>query len=148
MDKEKCVGIGKIVLNAADTTTYTIPHLHFILAKAEYGIEAINLEFGLVASGTTPPEAIQGLSAMLIEYIQRTIATFSYDKLIEVVTTDAMNAYWTEYHRIEFTLAKTKQDIGHVFEEALTRKIRRELMEKYGIRTKTQFAVVEDVKAA
>ena len=148
MDRTKIAGIGKIVLNSADTTTYNIPHLHFILAKADYGVEAINLEFGLVASGVTPPEAIQGLSSMLIEYITRTIDAFSYDKLIEVVMTDAMNAYWTEYHRLEFMLAKNKLDIGHVFEEALTRKIRRELMEKYGIRTKTQFAIVEGAKAA
>lgn len=148
MDGYNFIGIGKIILSHDDNVSYNIPHLHFIISKSEDGvIEAISLEFSLVASGDTSERAVQHLAEMLVEYTKRTVATLSFDKLIEAVNNSYMDAFWREYRVMEFTLAKTKQDIGNAVIEQITKRITKEIMEKYGITSEIRYSVVEE-KAA
>ena len=144
MKNSKFVGIGKIVLESLNTDTYNIPHLHFIFQKNGNFIEAINLEFGLVSTDTTPDNAVKELVSMLIEYIQRNITTYSFQSLIDVVASDAMNEYWTEYRKLEFMLAEQKKDVGNNFVNTLKRAITNEILKTYGIKPKAKFSVLKD----
>lgn len=138
------IGIGKIVLDSLCTEEYNIPHLHFLLTKNEDGfIEAINLEFGIVAFYKDPDEAVKILIQLLIEYIKRTIEEDGFDSLIHSVQGDDMNEYWTEYRKFEFILAKQKHDISHDFVRSLTRKIAKEIFDMYGIKPKAKYSVLE-----
>ena len=139
------IGIGKIVLDSLCTDDYNILHLHFILSKNSDGfIEAINLEFGIVAFDKDADVSVKILIQLLIEYIKRSIDEYGFDNLIESVQGNEMNDYWSEYRRFEFFLAKKKHDLSHDFVKNLTRKIEKEIFEKYGIKPKAKYSVLEN----
>lgn len=139
------IGIGKIVLDSLCTEAYNIPHLHFILSRNEDGfVEAMNLEFGLVAIDKDSRNSVKNLVQILIEYIKRTIETYGFSKLKEVVSSDAMSEYWTEYRIFEFLLAEKKHDIGHEFVNHLEETIKNEIFEMYGISPDVKYSVLEN----
>lgn len=137
------IGIGKIILNSQDTETYNIPHMHCLLTKTDGLIEAVNLEFGICAAGNDSSLAVKNLVEMLIEYIKRTIAEFGFDNLIAVACKGDMNDMWNEYRKIEFTLAKNKQDLGHTVADVIKKSAYEEFVRKYGIKTKASISFIE-----
>ncbi len=141
------VGVGKIILSKFESKDYNIPHLHCLINKAEDGYEVINLEFGLVTFDRAAEEAVSSLAEMLIEYIQRTINDLGFKSLIDVVSRRSLEKYWAEYRRLEFTLAETKDDIGHQVIDRIKREAVEEFKRKYGIETTVKFSVVGE-KAA
>lgn len=144
MKEQNFIGIGKIMLGMLDNDSYNIPHLHFIMAKNGDYFEAINLEFGIVASEKNSNTVVEDLTEMLIEYVTRTINSLGFDSLIESVSSKAMNDFWTEYRKFEFILAKNKKDIGHGFVRQLTKEIQKRILDQYGIKTEAKYSVMED----
>lgn len=141
MDNYNFIGVGKIVLKNFDKEEYNIPHLHCLINKTEDGYEVINLEFGVVTFATDTEEAVATLTRMLIEYIQRTVETYGFETLIDVVSKDAMNEFWTEYRKIEFSFAKTKDDVGHQVIDKIKEEAIEEFKRQYGIETSIKFSV-------
>ncbi len=139
----KFVGVGKIVLKTFDNEDYNIPHLHCLINKTEDGFEFINLEFGLVTFAENTEEAAESLTRMLIEYIKRTIETLGFKTLIDVVSKDSMNNFWTEYRKIEFSFAEKKMDIGHRVIDAIKKEAIEEFKRQYGIEPNIKFSLVE-----
>ena len=141
MDGYNFIGVGKIVLKNFDNENYNIPHLHCIINKSEDGFEVINLEFGLSTFSTDTAEAVAALARMLIEYIQRTVSTMGFKTLIDVVSRDSMNDFWTEYRKIEFSFAETKEDVGHQVIDKIKKEALEEFKRQYGIETTVKFSV-------
>lgn len=137
------IGIGKIILNSQDTETYNIPHLHCLLTKTDNLVEAVNLEFGICAAGDDSSLAVKNLVEMLIEYIKRTIAELGFENLIAVACKGDMNDMWNEYRKIEFTLAKSKQDLGHTVVDVIKKSAYKEFVRKYGIKTEASISLIE-----
>lgn len=138
------IGVGKIVLKTFDNEDYNIPHLHCIINKTEDGFEFINLEFGLVTFAENTEEALESLARMLIEYIKRTIDTLGFETLVEVVSKGVMNDFWTEYRKMEFSLAERKQDVGHRVIDAIKKEAIEEFIRQYGIEPDIKFSLFEE----
>lgn len=135
------VGVGKIVLKTFEKETYNIPHLHCLINKTADGFEVINLEFGLVTFSADTEDAVASLARMLIEYIKRTVETLGFKTLVDVVAQNAMNDYWTEYRKIEFTFAETKDDVGHQVIDKIKKEAVEDFKRQYGIETTVKFSV-------
>lgn len=147
MEDYKFVGVGKIVLKTFDKENYNIPHLHCLINKTKDGFEVINLEFGLVTFATETGDAVASLARMLIEYVRRTIETkdMGFDTLINVVSRDSMNDFWTEYRKIEFTLAKTKDDVGNQVIDRIKKETIKDFIRQYNIEPEVKFSVLGKV---
>lgn len=138
----KFVGVGKIILKTFEKEKYNIPHLHCLINKAQDGYEVINLEFGLVTFDKNAEEAVSSLAKMLIEYIQRTIKDLGFKTLVDVVSRQSLEKYWAEYRRLEFSLAETKNDIGHQVIDRIKKEAVEEFKRQYGIEPTVKFSVV------
>lgn len=137
--KPKYIGVGKIMLES-DSESYNVPHLHFLLAKGDNRIEAVNLEFGLVSTGLNPSEASSNLAGMLIEFVKKTISEFGYDNLIEQAKLDVYSDLWTIYRGMEFSFAKTKNDLSHAFVKEIEEQVKTALMNRYGFKTDLNYS--------
>lgn len=136
------IGIGKIMLESLNTDSYNIPHLHFIFIRTGEFIEAVNLEFGLVASDVSADTAVKDLVTMLIEYIKRTLETMPYKTFRDIVSSTAMDEYWREYRVLEFELAEQKKDLGNNFVTKLKAHIVRDIMKSYGVKPTAKYSVL------
>ena len=108
------IGCGKILINT-DVFPWHIPELHFLLYKNSIHLEAICLEFGFVAYGLKPKEAIDSLCEYIDNYI-RTVMTEGggFEELLEVVSDNSYMAdYWDVYRKMMFLLARGKEDLGN-----------------------------------
>ncbi|MBR1713502.1 MAG: hypothetical protein IJ717_00960 [Treponema sp.] len=141
------VGVGKIILKTFEHEEYNIPHLHCLINKTDDGFEVINLEFGLVTFDKNAEEAVSSLVRMLIEYIKRTINDLGFKTLIDVVSRKTLESYWAEYRRLEFSLAETKNDVGHQVIDRIKKEAIEDFKRQYGIETVVKFSVVGE-KAA
>lgn len=140
------IGIGKIILQSQDTEFYNIPHLHFLLVKdCDGNIAAENLEFGLVSSDKQAENAVKWLAEMLIDFIHKNIEVFGFDTLTQLATTDALDDVWREYRRLEFALAKEKRDLEHAFVNEITKKVYRDIFNKYGIKATAKYNTLKKV---
>lgn len=144
MDGFNFIGIGKIVIDSKVGASYNIPHLHFLLSLAKDGvIDALNIEFGIVASGSSPNEASERLALMLAEHTSLAISELGFQSLIEVAGRRASDDFWHEYRVMEFRLAEKGRDVGHAFVDAITRKAKREIEKKYGVKASSRYAMLE-----
>jgi hypothetical protein len=111
------VGIGKLLLDTSGTE-WNIPHLHFLVDKADDGMyEAANLELALIAAGETQEEAVKRMVDLTQHHIIAVITEGSgLDEFCETVNNSLMDRYWQAYRLIEFTLAKSKMDLSHAVE--------------------------------
>jgi len=114
------IGIGKLMFDTSGVE-WNIPHLHFIVSKADDGIfEATNMEFILDASGQTAEESIQNLTSLIVHHITLVMSKENgYDLLTEPATSCVMEKYWLEYRKIEFSAARRGKDLGHNIEQRI-----------------------------
>ncbi|WP_295160397.1 hypothetical protein [uncultured Brachyspira sp.] len=119
--------IGKLVLKNSED--WNIPHLHFIVNKADDGIfEAVCLELMFFNSGENIKSSITNLVTNILEYFDNNInSAQDLDKYIISVDTNAMDNYWKYYRKIDGELAKYGEDINN----ALEQQIIHEVEEKY-----------------
>lgn len=137
------VGIGKVILSSLDNESYNIPHLHFLICKNDSYFEAINLEFGLVATDKNSSLSVEILTKMLIEYILSTIQAYGFNKLTEIVSSSALDSFWKEYRILEFKLAGQKKDVGHGIVQYLTETIKQQILKEYGIKSEAKYSVMD-----
>jgi hypothetical protein len=119
------VGIGKMFFNTPDVG-WNIPHLHFLVdtRQPDY-YEAACLEFGLVASGKTPEESIEGLATLTHSHIMAVMENGDqYGHFLKLVDTYAMEDYWRTYRVIEFSLAQQGKDLSHSIDKQIERAVR------------------------
>lgn len=139
------IGIGKVIIDLQNGAEYNIPHLHFLLSLGKDGaIEAVNIEFAIVASGKDTMEAARRLAEMLTEYVKTTLndPRFGFNTLTQVAGGRGLDDLWHEYRVMEFRLAEQGRDVGHTFIDAITNKIRKEFEQKYGVRAKAQYSTL------
>ncbi|GMO25047.1 MAG: hypothetical protein Ta2B_04480 [Termitinemataceae bacterium] len=123
-NEKKIIAIGKFLFDSYKTT-WSIPHLHFLVENPYAGhFEAINLEFGLVASGKEQKESVQRLASLIHFHVTSIMSNgLGYKEFIDTVKSDFMDDYWTAYRVIEFKLAEKGKDLSHEIERLLTRAI-------------------------
>jgi hypothetical protein len=119
------VGIGKMFFNIPDVS-WNIPHLHFLVDSQGPGYyEATCLEFGLVTSGKTPEESIEGLAILTHSHIMAVMESGDrYDQFVTLVDNYAMEDYWRKYRVIEFSLARQGKDLSHNIDKQIERAVR------------------------
>lgn len=125
------VGLGKMFFNRGDVS-WNIPHLHFLVGEADSQyFEAINLEFGLVSTGSAPAEAIGALAAQTHQYIMAVMEKEdNYNQFIEAVNTHVMDDFWRQYRFIEFSLVETGKDLSHYVDKHIERAVKSIMTEK------------------
>ncbi|MDY4466151.1 MAG: hypothetical protein SPE30_07690 [Candidatus Treponema excrementipullorum] len=145
MSEYKGIGIGKFIMETSNED-FNIPHLHFILLKEKNeDIQALNLEFGLVCSGHVGEEefVIENLADMTTMFIKSTLndaeGFVSFKKL---ACSLALEEFWAEYRKIEFTLAEKKRDLGSSVIQHIKDKVTQAIFEKYGIKPTAQFSII------
>jgi hypothetical protein len=111
---------------------WNIPDLHFIVNKTPSGLfEATNIEFILDSIGSSIEEAIEGLIGLTIHYITAVMTKGQgYDEFIDKVNSLAMEDYWREYRRIEFSLARHRKDLSHDIAKKVNAAIKNMLAEE------------------
>ncbi|WP_295156381.1 hypothetical protein [uncultured Brachyspira sp.] len=119
--------VGKLVLK--NTESWNIPHLHFMVNKADDGIfEAVCLELMLFNSGEDIKSSITNLVTNILEYFDNNInSAQDLDKYIICVDTNAMDNYWRHYRKIDGELAKFGKDINNTLEKQIIEEVK----EKY-----------------
>jgi hypothetical protein len=125
VDEREFIGIGKMFFNTPEVE-WNIPHLHFLVdtQRSDY-YEATCLEFGLVASGKTPEESIEGLAALTHSHITAVMdGGDHYDQFFAMVDNYAMEDYWRKYRLIEFSLARQGKDLSHNIDKQIERAVR------------------------
>lgn len=131
MENKRFVAIGKMTIDNLNTA-WNIPILHFIVNKTPSGLfEATNIEFILDSTGNTIEEAIEGLSGLTIHYITAVMEKGrGYDEFIEKIDSLAMEEYWREYRKIEFSLARIRKDLSHDIANKINTAIKNMLAEE------------------
>ena len=114
MENKNFVAIGKMTIDNI-SPDWNIPTLHFIVNKTPSGLlEATNIELILDSIGNSIEEAIESLSALTIHYITTVMEKGQgYEEFIDKVNSLAMEEYWREYRKIEFSLASHRKDLNH-----------------------------------
>lgn len=101
---DKYIGSGIITL----PDNFNLPPMSILISKSDElpgnPIEVTNIDFGFVNYGATIENAFVALRNILIDYVQKTIDTFGYDRLIEVATSPGMEQLWVIYRRLSFSL--------------------------------------------
>jgi hypothetical protein len=130
VDDKNFVGIGKMTFDT-NNVEWNIPHLHFLVDKSPLGdFEATLLEFGLVSSGATQEESIEGLASQTRDYIVSVTEKSSYQQFIDDVNTCVMENYWRQYRCIEFSLARKGNDLSHEMGRDVIRAVKSIMSEK------------------
>jgi hypothetical protein len=112
------------------TVSWNIPHLHFLVSGNTGYFEAICLEFGLIATGSTQEESAERLIEHTIYHIGAVINNGNgFEEFKEVALNNFMNSYWGAYRHIEFCLAETKQDLSNEIESRIVKALQ-ELFDK------------------
>jgi hypothetical protein len=129
VETKNFIGVGKIVFDS--NAEWNIPHLHFMVDKTASGnYEATLLEFGLVSWAETKNDSIIGLAGLTHSHILAVMERSGFDQFIEDVGNDAMESYWREYRKIEFSLARTGKDLSHEMDSQLARAMKGMISEK------------------
>jgi hypothetical protein len=122
-DTKNFVGIGKVMIDTP-SLSWNIPHLHFLINKAQDVFEATCLEFGLVSCGSSQEESAERLVDLSLFHINAVIYDGGgFDELKKLSLNGFMNEFWGAYRYIEMSLAEKKQDLSHDIEGRITRAI-------------------------
>jgi transcriptional regulator of NAD metabolism len=92
--------------------------------------EATLLEFGLVSWAETQEEVIKRLTKLTHFHILSVMEKNDFDQFIHTVDENAMDNYWRNYRRIEFSLAKTGKDLSHDMDSRLIHAVKSMLTEE------------------
>jgi hypothetical protein len=125
------IGIGKILIDTPGED-WNIPNLHFLVSKSdENTYEAVNLEFGLVSTGSSGSDSARRLVEHTCGYLVSVIKDGNgYRELREIVRKDFMSDYWAEYRGIEFDCAERGEDLSHYLDKRINRAIQESFNEE------------------
>jgi len=122
------VGIGKMAFEK--NKEWNIPHLHFMVDKTSSGnYEATLLEFGLISWSESEETAIKSLIRQTHSHILMVIEKSGFDGLIKGVDEHVMDDYWREYRKIEFTMARSGNDLSNNMDKQIIQAIKEMLSE-------------------
>jgi hypothetical protein len=105
------IGIGKMAFESS--AEWNIPILHFMVDKTTDGnYEATLLEFGLVSWSENQDDAIRSLLKQTHSHILSVLDRTGFDQFINEVYNNAMDEYWKQYRKIDFSLARVGKDLS------------------------------------
>lgn len=137
------VAIGKMSFSVKED--WSIPHLHYMINKIDNEhYEAICIETRTFASASSLEDAAKKIVLNIVEDINKNIkCPQDLDKIIENIDTHFMDAYWKEYRKINFNLAKIGKDINTEMEKRIKEEIEKEMKLK-----QLEFTFKENQRAA
>ncbi len=96
------VGFGTIKF----ASRLNLPHAHFLFNRTENGLEAICLEYGIVAHSDKAFDCAMSLAKTLLIFIKEnnveTLSSLATDSI------QNLSELWTEYKKIQFTLTNAR----------------------------------------
>jgi len=123
VDGKNFVGIGKIAFFS--NAEWNIPHLHFMVDKTASGnFEATLLEFGLVSWSEALDGSIKSLVKQAYSYILSAMEKTGFDHFINEVDNHAMDGYWRQYRKIDFSLARNGSNLSHDMDAQFVRALK------------------------
>lgn len=137
------VAIGKMSFSVKED--WSIPHLHYMINKIDNEhYEAICIETRTFASASSLEDAAKKIVLNIVEDINKNIkCPQDLDRIIENIDTHFMDAYWKEYRKINFNLAKIGKDINTEMEKRIKEEIEKEMKLK-----QLEFTFKENQRAA
>lgn len=139
------VAIGKMSFSVK--RNWSIPHLHYMINKIDdEHYEAICLETRTFASASSIEDVAKKIVLNIVEDINNDIkCPEDLDKIIEDIDTHFMDAYWKEYRKINFNLAKIGKDINTEMEKRIKEEVEKEVKSKLEL---LDFTIKENKRAA